>query len=586
MSSLCSFPRARAVPLAALLPMLLMLLVLPSGGHAQDPRPASLAPAAAPVRAPRALSLEEAVRLAESKSEQLQIARGGVTRASGQQLQARSQYLPQLTGVGSYQRTLRSQFSALAGGGGQDSSAAPPGPVLDPVCAPAIPVGATAAERSAALAQAQSCAARPPLGGIDFSKVGFGARNAWVFGLSVSQNVFSGGRISGNTAAARAGRRAADVEVAAQRAQLVLDVAQAYYNAALAQRLVALADSTLVQTEEVLRQTQVARRVGSQSEFELLRAQVTRDNARPVVIQRRGDRDVALLRLKQLLDMPLEEPVVLTTDIDQPVQAEAVVPAAYAGRLDPAAAADTATGQRAPVRQAAEAVRAQEGLLRAARGERWPGVQLVSSYQRLFFPTAAFPSWSDFRENWTVGAQMTVPLFTGGRLRGTELVARGNLQEAQARYALARELAALDTRVVINALQQAQSAWDASAGVVEQAQKAYRIDQIRFREGISTQTDLLQSRILLEQATANRAVAARDLAVARIRLALIRDLPLQLGGAAGGGAMGGSGGALQAPQGAFGSPRQAPNGIAGSTGGSPGATGGSQAGPQGAGGLP
>ncbi len=577
-----SFPPARAVPLAAL------FVVLPAVGRAQDSRPAAPPPAApaatpagAPAGAPRPLSLDEAVRLAESKSEQLQIARAGVTRASGQQMQARSQYLPQLTGIGSYQRTLRSQFSALAGGGGQDSVATPPpaGPVLDPVCAPTIAAGATPAERAAALAQAQSCAATSPLGGIDFSRVGFGARNAWVFGLSFSQNVFAGGRISGNAAAARAGRRAADVEVAAQRAQLVLDVARAYYDAALAQRLVALADSTLVQTEEVLRQTQVARTVGAQSEFELLRAQVTRDNARPVVIQRRGDRDVALLRLKQLLDVPLEEPVVLTTDIDQPVQADAVVPAAYAGRLDVAAAADTTTGERAPVRQAAEGVRAQEGLLRAARGERWPGVQLVSSYQRLFFPASAFPSWSDFRENWTVGAQMSVPLFTGGRLRGAELVARGNLEEAQARFELARELASLDTRVALNALQQAQSAWDASAGVVEQASKAYRIDQIRFREGISTQTDLLQSRILLEQATANRAVAARDLAVARIRLALIRDLPLPLGGATGGGAPAGAAGATQGSQGAFGAPRQAQDGTAG-------ATGTAQSAPQGAGGQP
>lgn len=584
MPSLWSSPRARILPLVAL------SLVLPAATRAQDPRPAPGVPPAAPASqvAPRALSLEEAVRLAESQSEQLQIARAGVTRASGQQMQARSQYLPQLNGTGSYQRTLRTQFSALAGGGGQDSSATPPGPTLDPVCAPNIPAGATPAERAAALAQAESCASDSPLGGIDFSKVGFGARNAWVFGLSFSQNLFSGGRVSGNNAAATAGRRAAEVEVGAQRAQLVLDVAQAYYNAALAQRLVTLADSTLVQTEEVLRQTQVARKVGAQSEFELLRAQVTRDNARPVVIQRRGDRDVALLRLKQLLNLPLEEPVVLTTDIDQPVQADAVVPAAYAGRLDPAAAADTTTDQRAPVRQASEAVRAQEGLLRAARGERWPALQLVSSYQRLFYPTSAFPSWSDFRENWTVGAQMSVPLFTGGRLRGTELVARGNLQEAQARFELARELASLDTRVAINQLQQAQSAWDASAGVVEQAQKAYRIDQIRFREGISTQTDLLQSRILLEQATANRAVAARDLAVARIRLALIRDLPLQLGATSGAAAAGGAGGAGggAASQGAFGSQRQAQNGGAGAMGAAGSATGGAAGGPQGSGGQP
>src|SRR5204863_1610983 len=95
------------------------------------------------------------------------------------------------------------------------------------------------------------------------------------------------------------------------------------------------------------------------------------------------------------------------------------------------------------------------------------------------------------------------------------------------------QFAALDARVALNALQEAQASWEASRGTTDQAQRAYAIDQVRYREGISTQTDLTQSRLLLEQARANRALAARDLAVARVRLALLRDLPLQSGGASG-----------------------------------------------------
>src|SRR5688500_2310685 len=67
-------------------------------------------------------------------------------------------------------------------------------------------------------------------------------------------------------------------------------------------------------------------------------------------------------------------------------------------------------------------------------------------------------------------------------------------------------------------------------GHTEQARLAYIIYQIRYREGISTQTDLTQSRLLVEQAMVNRAVAARDLAVARMRVALLKDLPLGASG--------------------------------------------------------
>src|SRR5438477_12565554 len=67
--------------------------------------------------APRALTLDEAVRIAESQSEMIKIARAGVDRAHGQQYQARSQFLPQINGSASYTRTLASQFSSLGGSG-------------------------------------------------------------------------------------------------------------------------------------------------------------------------------------------------------------------------------------------------------------------------------------------------------------------------------------------------------------------------------------------------------------------------------------------------------------------------------------
>jgi len=77
-------------------------------------------------------------------------------------------------------------------------------------------------------------------------------------------------------------------------------------------------------------------------------------------------------------------------------------------------------------------------------------------------------------------------------------------------------------------LEAAQAGWEASAGTVEQAGRAYQIAELRYREGISTQTELLDSRVQLQQAQAGRARAARDLQVARMRIALLPALPLTL----------------------------------------------------------
>jgi outer membrane protein TolC len=208
---------------------------------------------------------------------------------------------------------------------------------------------------------------------------------------------------------------------------------------------------------------------------------------------------------------------------------------------------DTSVSDRAPVRQLDEAVHAQEAQIKIARSQRIPSLAIVSNYQRLYFPVGSVPSLNTGVNNWTLGLSTSLPILDGGRIKGDVMIAEAGLAQARAQRELAREFAALDTRVALNALQEAQATWEASRGTAEQAQRAYSIDEVRFREGISTQTDLTQSRLLLEQARANRAQAARNLAVAKVRLALLRDLPLPAAGAGGIGG-GASGAAAQQQQ--------------------------------------
>jgi outer membrane protein TolC len=200
------------------------------------------------------------------------------------------------------------------------------------------------------------------------------------------------------------------------------------------------------------------------------------------------------------------------------------------------------------MREIEEAVRVQEAQVRIARAERIPSLAIVSNYQRLYFPSNVFPSLGAGVNNWTVGVSTNFPILDGGRIKGDQLIAQAGLQQARAQREQTRQFAGLDTRVALNALQEAQATWDASRGTTDQAQRAYAIDQVRYREGISTQTDLAQSRLLLEQAKANRAQAARNLAVARVRLALLRDLPLQSGTGAASSTQGAAGAVQQQQQ--------------------------------------
>ncbi|MBI3790804.1 MAG: TolC family protein [Gemmatimonadetes bacterium] len=472
-------------------------------------------PAAPAAATPRALTLTAAYQLAEQRNQAVQIARAGVERAHGQEWQARSQYLPQLNAQLLYTKTLATQFSALAGA-----------PDTRPLCRVFTPVTGAARIDSieAGLANATNCRAA---GGIDFSKAGFGAANQYQAGLTASLNLFTGGRVTAQNRVASAAMRTAELELRSQRAQLALNVAQAYLDAVLAERLLVIAESSFVQTENTARQVQLAKNVGTTAEFELLRAQVTRDNQRPVVIQRRSDREVARLRLKQVLNLGATDSV----DLMLPPGEEDASSAAPLLKLLGATPMDTSAGQRVLVKQSEEAVKVQQDQFTVARSQRWPNVVLSSSYAKVAFGQQDFqvPNFNSFLTNWTVSLSASFPLFTGGKITGDEMVARANLREAEARLDQVKQGAAIDARQAFSQLEQAEAAWRASAGTSEQAARAYRIAEVRYREGISTQIELNDARILEQQARANRASAARNLQVARLRVALLPDLPIGAG---------------------------------------------------------
>ena len=447
-----------------------------------------------------ALSLADALRRAELKSEGVAIAAAGVTRAKGLQQQANSARLPQANGSIAYQRAIQNQFASIserfsdpndstAGGGFTDS----------------------------------------PIARI------FAAPNTAIFSLNVSQTLYSAGRIPAARAGAAAGRTAAEIAYDAAKAQAVLEVAQAYFDAVAADQFVAIAESSLVLTDRALAQVRLAREVGTAAEFDLIRAQVARDNQRPLVIQAAGARTAAYLRLKQLLDLPLTGPLTLTTPIrDEAAAAPETSPTAPIVLADERTVRpDTTVSARATVRQAEAQVRAQEGALRAARLARLPALQLSTNYQRFAYPPEGtfLPSALDlYFPNWNVTLGLSIPVLTGGRLRGERLVAEANLTEARQRLQQSREGASVDALLAINQYEQAQAAYAASVGTDTQAQRAYAIAEVRFREGLSTSLELTQVRVQLEQARLQRVTAARDLEVARLRLALLKDLPLPLAG--------------------------------------------------------
>jgi outer membrane protein TolC len=483
------------------------------------------------------LTLAHVLEIAEARSEAIGIARAGISRADANRIRARADWFPQLSASGSYDRAFASEFDGLFTGS------------TLPGCSPfQLNQQGTLDARVAELERAVDCGATGSslFGGSTgstadgqegLSNLPFGRVNTWRIGLSFSQSIYSGGRTSAQEAVAIAGRESADLALRNTRGQLLLDASQAYFDAALSDRLVRIAQATVDQADATLKQVQAGFDAGTQPEFEVLRARVNRDNQTPVLIRQLVNREIALLRLKQLLDLPpaydlqiaeplddvsLETPepfgprVAAVEDVMRKVGLEQIIQRGLGLPLP----------QRTAVDAAASELRRSQASLKLAEAQKMPSVSLNSTYGRVSYPSGPVWGFSDLRANWTVGASVQVPILTGGRQRGDELAARADVEESRLRLQQMQQMADLDTRVTWAELVAARATWEASAGTVQQAARAYEIADVRYRAGVSTQLELSDSRLQLQQAEANRAQAARDVQVARAHVALLPELPV------------------------------------------------------------
>lgn len=437
------------------------------------------------------LTLGEAVSRATGQSEEVRLAQSQVALARAQVRQARSQALPQLNANLGYTKTLASAFDT----GG--SFVIPDSLRFDPD--PSAPL----AERVAYLEDKTPNAAFQALGGL-FGNLPFGQENAFSASVSGSQLLYSGGRVGAALNIAQNYRTAAELGLTEELAEIELQVRTAYYQALLAQEAQEIAGEALAQAERFLEQERLRLTAGRASELEVMRAEVSRDNLRPQLVEAQNAAELALLNLKRLVDLPLEQPLELTTGLTAP-PAEA---------LADDLSRELLTARRAAVRAAEEQVDIRAEQVRIARGAFLPNVSLNMNYGRQIFPQEMFSFEGDWRTDWTVGVTVSVPLFTGLRRAAELQVAQVELERSRLQLSQLRESVQLQFEQARGERERARAAIAARERTAEVAQRVYDLTVLRYEQGLATQLEVNDARLSLLQARTNLAQAITDFYIA------------------------------------------------------------------------
>ena len=149
-----------------------------------------------------------------------------------------------------------------------------------------------------------------------------------------------------------------------------------------------------------------------------------------------------------------------------------------------------------------------------SRASRNPSVSLAGNYEI---------NSEDFNEagtNYTIGAVVSMPLFTGGQISSKIREAGINLQQVTSVYKGMEQQICGETR---QAYFNAQSAWErirVTQAAVGQSRESLRIVKNRYNSGLFTITDLLDAQVMVQQSLTHQIKAVHDYKAAATRLDL------------------------------------------------------------------
>ena len=337
----------------------------------------------------------------------------------------------------------------------------------------------------------------------------------WQIGITARQLIYNGGAVSAALDAARFTRSAAMLDLQSTVSNVLLDVRIKYADVLLNRARITVQEQNVALLEEQLATTRNRFEAGSVSQFEVLRSEVSVANAKPALIRSRNAYRNAIEALRAALGYQSQLPSDLKK-IPEFSGELVFTPVTY--DLESALAA--AKAKRPELQRLDQIAKARESGVVNARSGYKPELYVTGGYGGR--KSNLSNSASDSLDGWTVGIEGSWAVFDGNRTRGKVAQARAQLN--QARLGLDEQTLAIEVEVrrAISALQEAAELAGAAEKVVEQADEALRLSDVRYSNGAATQLDVLETRVALTQARLNRVEAnySHTVALAALRKAI------------------------------------------------------------------
>lgn len=305
---------------------------------------------------------------------------------------------------------------------------------------------------------------------------------------------------------------------------LANEVKKGYYNILLAEQSLAVLKESEKSIAETVKNTEAMYEQGLASEYDLLSAQVQLSNLRPNIIQTENSIRASKLLFKMYLGLPESADFTLVGSLDNFAEevAMATVPT---NEVDLANNAD--------LRALDLQERLLEHQLQLVNASRLP---VVSAFTNFIFSgndnTMDFGSImgggagggstsTEKKSEWwwqnplSAGISISIPLFSGGKNINKAHEIRNSISQLSLQKDYLRQSVNLQVENAFNAIITAREKMTSNEITVHQAEKAYKIAEVRYNSGTGTILELNSSELSLTQAKLNYSQAIYDYLAAR-----------------------------------------------------------------------
>lgn len=322
-----------------------------------------------------------------------------------------------------------------------------------------------------------------------------GSENIITSGIDINQAVYTGGAIWNGFQISKIGYQIAESQLKSTEQKLLSEVTSAYYGVLFAQSTVAVSREALTSAEENYEQVKKFYNSGKSSRFDLLRAEVQMENLKPAVVSSENNYRLAESRLRMTLGIDDHQEIIFSEKLEY-------TPSEYTN-MTLEELIELAFQNRPEVKMINDQQEIAKRQVTLAKAAMSPSIMLGTAYQYQGQRDDFQFTNDDFFKSFNSSISISIPLFNGMQNKSKVQQAKISLKESKHREESLLNGIVLEVKGAYFTMKEAEEKVFTQQRTIEQAREALRLAKLMYSEGGSTQLDVINANLALNQARMN-----------------------------------------------------------------------------------